>query len=167
MKIGVVVGSDSDLPVLERAFVVWDQYEVPYEVDIISAHRSPEFATEYAATAAERGISVIVAAAGLAAHLPGVIAANTVLPVIGLPIGGGPLKGADALYSIVQMPPGIPVATVGIDNATNAAYLALHILALGDERVRRLLVEYRSSLPEIIVAKNKELRERGLAGFIE
>jgi len=167
VKIGVVVGSDSDLPVLERAFVVWDQYEVPYEVDIISAHRSPEFATEYAATAVERGISVIVAAAGLAAHLPGVIAANTVLPVIGLPIGGGPLKGADALYSIVQMPPGIPVATVGIDNATNAAYLALHILALGDERVRRLLVEYRSSLPEKIVAKNKELRERGLAGFIE
>jgi len=167
VKIGVVVGSDSDLPVIDRAFAVWDEYEVPYEVDIISAHRSPELATEYATTAHKRGIGVIVAAAGLAAHLPGVIAAQTVLPVIGLPIAGGPLNGQDALYSVVQMPPGIPVATVGIDNATNAAYLALHIIALVDERVRRRLEEYRLDLPEKIRAKNKQLRERGLGGFIE
>lgn len=167
MKIGVIMGSDSDLPVLDKALAVWDDYHVPYEVDIISAHRSPELATEYAESAEDRGIGVIVAAAGLAAHLPGVIAARTVVPVIGLPIASGTLSGVDALYSIVQMPPGIPVATVGIDNPVNAAFLAIQILATADQTLRTRLKEYRRGMVHKIMDKNKRLRERSLPGFVE
>ena len=166
VKIGVVLGSDSDLKVVEKAFAIWDDLEIPYEVDIISAHRSPELAAEYGTTAIERGINVIVAAAGLAAHLPGVLAAYTVLPVIGLPIAAGPLQGTDALYSIVQMPPGIPVATVGIDNASNAAYLAAQILAVNNQDLSDKLSRYRQTLRGKITTKNAALRERGLAGFV-
>ena len=166
MKIGVVLGSDSDLKVVEKAFAIWDDLEIPYEVDIISAHRSPELASQYGVTAIARGVGVIVAAAGLAAHLPGVLAAYTVLPVIGLPICAGPLQGTDALYSIVQMPPGIPVAAVGIDNASNAAYLAAQILAVNDPALRDKLGEYRRTLREKMTTKNVALRERGLTGFV-
>ncbi|MBO8125943.1 MAG: 5-(carboxyamino)imidazole ribonucleotide mutase [Firmicutes bacterium] len=160
------MGSDSDLEKVKKAFAVWDELEVEYEVDVISAHRTPDLALRYAETAEERGIGVIVAAAGLAAHLPGVLAAKTVLPVIGLPVGAGPLAGTDALYSIVQMPPGIPVATVGIDNPVNAAYLAVQILAVSDGRLREKLRRYRQGLEEKIRAKNQGLRVQGLKGFV-
>lgn len=166
MKIGVVLGSDSDLTMVEPAFEIWRQLGIEFEVDIISAHRTPALATSYTQTATSRGISIIVAAAGLAAHLPGVLAAQTVIPVIGLPIASGALNGTDALYSIVQMPPGIPVATVGINNAANAAYLAAQILAVSSEDLRQRLLDYRDSLVQKVKDKNFTLREQGIPGFI-
>ncbi|MBN1292129.1 MAG: 5-(carboxyamino)imidazole ribonucleotide mutase [Candidatus Latescibacteria bacterium] len=142
-KIAVVYGSTSDDGVMKGAFEILDEFGVEYESTVISAHRQPEKTAEFAAGASAKGIKVIIAGAGLSAALPGVIAAHTVLPVIGVPIGGGPLNGVDALYSIVQMPKGIPVATVGISNAKNAALLAVEILALSDEELGKKLSVYR------------------------
>jgi 5-(carboxyamino)imidazole ribonucleotide mutase len=129
-QVGIVIGSKSDEDKLQKGLEILKVYGIEYEMNIISAHRTPNKAAQYAKTAKARGIKVIIAAAGLSAALPGVLAAHTTLPVIGLPIGAGPLSGKDALYSMVQMPPGIPVATVGIDNAPNAVHLAAQILAL-------------------------------------
>ena len=136
------MGSTSDLPVMEKACKLLDELQVPFEVNALSAHRTPEAVESFARSAQERGIRVIIAAAGMAAALPGVIAANTTLPVIGVPIKGM-LDGLDALLSIVQMPPGIPVATVGVNGAQNAAILAVEMLALGDEVLAQRLSDYK------------------------
>ena len=140
--VGIIMGSDSDLPVMEKAFETFDYFNISYEVKILSAHRTPKQHTEYASTAEKRGVKVIIAAAGGAAHLPGVTAAHTTLPVIGVPIKSKALNGMDSLLSIVQMPSGVPVATVAIDGAKNAALLALQIIALSDKNLKQKLKGY-------------------------
>ncbi len=157
-KVGIVMGSDSDLPVVEKAAEVLREFGVESEMHIYSAHRTPEEAREFSLHAAENGFGVLIAAAGMAAHLAGAIAANTVLPVIGIPIAGGALKGMDALLSTVMMPSGIPVATVAIDGAKNAAYLALEILAVGDAELRDKLLRFRGEGRENVLKKDKKLR---------
>ena len=142
-RVGLVMGSESDREVMEKAQAVLDEFGIGYEVVVTSAHRNPEKTATYAREAAGRGVKVIIAGAGLAAALPGVLAAHTMLPVIGVPIASGPLHGVDALVSMVQMPSGVPVGTVGINNAKNAAFLAAEILSLGDEAVRRRLAAFR------------------------
>ncbi len=145
---GVVMGSKSDTEAVQQTLDVLKELGIDYEVNVISAHRTPDKAKQYAAEARDRGIEVIIAAAGMAAHLPGVLASWTTLPVIGIPLSSGELKGVDALYSIVQMPPGIPVATVAIGNAgaKNAAYLAAEILGLKHDKIREAYENYRDSL---------------------
>ena len=155
--VSIIMGSTSDLPILEKAAKFLDQMEVPFEMNALSAHRTPGEVEEFARNAEGRGIKVIIAAAGMAAALPGVIAAMTPLPVIGLPINST-LDGVDALLSIVQMPPGISVATVGINNGMNAAVMAVQILALGDEALAKRFAEYRATLSEKIVKANDELK---------
>jgi 5-(carboxyamino)imidazole ribonucleotide mutase len=155
--IGIIMGSDSDLPIMKKAVDVCREFDIPFELQILSAHRTPEHHADWSKTAASRGIKVIIAAAGMAAHLPGVTAAQTVLPVIGVPMKGKSLEGNDALYSIVQMPPGIPVATVAIDGAKNAALLALQIIATGDEILTEKLYEYKKVMAEQSMNKNKNL----------
>ncbi len=142
-RVGLVMGSESDREVMEKAQAVLDDFGIGYEVVVTSAHRNPEKTATYAREASGRGVKVIIAGAGLAAALPGVLAAHTMLPVIGVPIASGPLHGVDALVSMVQMPSGVPVGTVGINNAKNAAFLAAEILSLGDEAVRRRLAAFR------------------------
>jgi 5-(carboxyamino)imidazole ribonucleotide mutase len=154
------MGSTSDMPVMEAAAKFLDSMEVPYEINALSAHRTPELVASFASEAAGRGIEVIIAAAGGAAHLPGVIAASTVLPVIGVPIrSSNSIQGVDSLYSIVQMPSGIPVATVAIDGAQNAAILACQILAVGDGALRERLVKFKEGLARKITAANEALAE--------
>lgn len=157
----IVMGSDSDLPVMNEAAKVLAEFDVPYEIRISSAHRSPQRTAALAADAAGRGIMVIIAAAGMAAHLAGVIASETILPVIGVPMGGGALNGVDALYSTVQMPGGIPVATMAIGKAgaKNAGIFAAQILALGDERLAAALKAYRERMAEEVAAKDRALQE--------
>ena len=145
-KVGIIMGSQSDMSVMEKAGGVLDRFEVEYEIDVMSAHRTPDKVTEYARSAEERGLKVIIAGAGLAAHLPGVVAAHTPLPVIGVPLYQDGLAGADALYSCVQMPPGVPVATVAIGGSKNAAVLAVQIIASGDEELRQKLRDYKDEL---------------------
>ena len=153
-QIGIIMGSDSDLKVMQKAIDVCKEFEVPFEVKIISAHRTPEVHAEYSKTAASRGIKVIIAAAGMAAHLPGVTAGQTHLPVIGVPIKGKSLEGNDALYSIVQMPPGIPVATVAIDGAKNAGLLAVQMLAISDDELRGKFISYKKEMAKASMRKN-------------
>jgi len=148
-KVGIVTGSASDKTIVDKATAVLDEFGVVWEWNILSAHRTPNKVAKYAKEAEGRGVQVLIGIAGLAAALPGVLAGHSILPVIGVPGDGGPLNGMDALHSIVQMPPGIPVATVGIGNGKNAGYLAVHILALNDPGLRRQLVEYRKSLGDI------------------
>jgi len=152
------MGSTSDLPVMEKACQLLNDMQVPFEVNALSAHRTPEAVETFAKNAKGRGIRVIIAAAGMAAALPGVIAAQTTLPVIGVPIKGM-LDGLDALLSIVQMPPGIPVATTGVNGAQNAAILACEMLALGDEALAQRLADYKEGLKSKIEKANKELSE--------
>lgn len=159
-KVGIVVGSDSDLPTVSKAFDVLDELDIPYEAHIYSAHRTPIEAKAFAESAAQNGFGVLIAAAGMAAHLAGAIAANTVLPVIGIPVKGGALGGMDALLSTVQMPSGIPVATVAIDGAKNAAYLAAEILAVSDEALAKRLVEARAAASAQVLEKDKKLAEK-------
>jgi len=159
-KILVVMGSDSDFPVMESCFKILNKFEIPYEAKICSAHRSPYQAADLAASAKEQGFGVIIAAAGLAAHLPGVLAAYTILPVIGVPCKGGALQGVDALYAIVQMPTGIPVATVAIDGAANAAILAAQILALGSDELSLKLTLYKKELETSVGLRNERLAEK-------
>jgi len=144
--VGIVMGSASDQPKMKSAEVILERFAVPYESNVISAHRSPVHAQEYAKLAEERGLKVIIAAAGRAAHLAGAMAATSLLPVIGVPIFGGHLGGADSLYSTVQMPSGVPVATVGIDQATNAAVLAIQILSLGQPELRDKFKTFKKEL---------------------
>ncbi|MBQ4352270.1 MAG: 5-(carboxyamino)imidazole ribonucleotide mutase [Prevotella sp.] len=157
--VSIIMGSTSDLPVMEKAMKFLDDMEVPFEVNALSAHRTPDAVEDFAKNAARRGIKVIIAGAGMAAALPGVIAASTTLPVIGVPIKGGVLDGVDALYSILQMPPGIPVATVAINGAMNAAILACQMIALGDETMAKKMSEYKATLGEKIEKANRELKE--------
>ncbi len=152
-RVGIVMGSDSDLRVMEDAASVLTRLEVPYELGIVSAHRTPRRLYEYASTAEERGLDVLVAGAGGAAHLPGMLAAITPLPVIGVPIAATRLEGQDALLSIVQMPAGVPVATVAIDNATNAGLLAAQIIATADPALRKRIAAYKRALEEKVLAK--------------
>jgi len=150
------MGSTSDLPVMEKAARFFDEMEVPFEINALSAHRTPEAVEHFAKNAGKRGIKVVIAAAGMAAHLPGVIASMTTLPVIGVPINAS-LDGMDALLAIVQMPPGIPVATVGINGSLNAAILALQMIATGDESLRHKLASYKEDLKSKITQANEEL----------
>ena len=157
--VGIVMGSDSDLPVMKEAATVLKEMGIPCEMDISSAHRLPDKTANYARTARERGLEVLIAGAGMAAHLAGVLAANTTLPVIGVPLKSGALNGADALYSTVQMPSGIPVATVAIDGAKNAAYLACEILSIKYPEVTRRLEDFRSQTRKSLEEKSKALKE--------
>ncbi len=156
--VSIIMGSTSDLPVMEKAAKFLDELEVPFEMNALSAHRTPSEVEKFAREAEGRGLKVIIAAAGMAAALPGVIAAQTTLPVIGVPIKGM-LDGLDALLSIVQMPPGIPVATVGVNGAQNAAVLACEMLALTDEALAQRMREYKKGLAQKIVKANQELAE--------
>lgn len=157
--VGILMGSDSDLPVMEKAAEVLKEMGVPYELDISSAHRLPEKTAHYARTARERGLEVIIAGAGMAAHLAGVLAAHTTLPVIGVPLKSGALEGVDALYSTVQMPPGIPVATVGIDGAKNAAYLACEILSIKYPEINKRLEDFREKTRKSLEEKSASLKK--------
>ncbi len=157
--VGILMGSDSDLPVMEKASEVLKEMGVAYEMDISSAHRLPDKTAEYAKTARSRGIEVIIAGAGMAAHLAGVVAANTTLPVIGVPLKSGALNGVDALYSTVQMPAGIPVATVAIDGAKNAAYLACSMLSIKYPEIAGKLEVYREKTRQALMEKSEELRK--------
>ena len=157
-KVGIIMGSDSDLPVMRAAGDILSQLEVPFEMTIVSAHRTPDRLYEYAGNAEGRGLRVIIAGAGGAAHLPGMAASLSVLPVIGVPISATRLEGEDALLSIVQMPAGVPVATVAIDNATNAGILAAQILATGDDALRQRLAEYKAALSAKVHDKGKRTR---------
>lgn len=158
-KIAIVMGSDSDWRVMEHSYVTCKDFGVEAQVEVLSAHRTPEKMLEFAAGAQAAGIKVIIAGAGGAAHLPGMIASSTSLPVIGVPVSLGKLDGMDSLLSIVQMPAGVPVATVSIDGGKNAALLALKILATSDSALMQKLDEYRSELKEIVAAKNKSLKD--------
>lgn len=155
-KISVIMGSTSDLPVMEKAAKVLDELEIPFEMNALSAHRTPEKVETFAREAESNGIKVIIAGAGMAAHLPGVIAASTPLPIIGVPINAA-LDGMDALLSIVQMPPGIPVATVGINRADNAAILAAQMMATEDSNLSVRLKKYKENLKEKVIKANKDL----------
>jgi 5-(carboxyamino)imidazole ribonucleotide mutase len=154
--VSIIMGSTSDLPVMEKAAAILDEMEIPFEINALSAHRTPDEVEKFAKNAPDRGIKVIIAGAGMAAHLPGVLAALTPLPVIGVPIKAS-LEGLDALLSIVQMPPGIPVATVGINGAQNAGILAAQILASGDEKLMQKTIAFKENLKKKIVKANEEL----------
>jgi 5-(carboxyamino)imidazole ribonucleotide mutase len=156
--VGILMGSESDLPVMEKAAEVLKEMGVPYEMEISSAHRLPEKTAQYAKTARKRGVEVLIAGAGMAAHLAGALASNSTLPVIGVPIKSGALNGADALYSTVQMPPGVPVATVGIDGAKNAAYLACEILSIKYPEVVKRLEDFRSKTRKTLEEKSEALK---------
>jgi 5-(carboxyamino)imidazole ribonucleotide mutase len=160
-SVGILVGSDSDLPVMEKAAEVLKDMGVSCEMDISSAHRLPEKTAEYAKTARSRGIEVIIAGAGMAAHLAGAVAAYTTLPVIGVPLKSGPLGGVDALYSTVQMPSGVPVATVSIDGAKNAAYLACSILSIKYPHIAENLETFRGKTRRKLEEKSDKLRSKG------
>jgi 5-(carboxyamino)imidazole ribonucleotide mutase len=157
--VGILMGSDSDLPVMEKAAEVLREMGIPFEMDISSAHRLPDKTAHYAKTARERGLEVLIAGAGMAAHLAGVLAAHTTLPVIGVPLKSGALKGVDALYSTVQMPPGIPVATVGIDGARNAAYLACEILSIKYPEIAKKVEKFREKMKGELEEKSKALKK--------
>ena len=159
-KVGIVMGSDSDLPVLEKAAETLKKYGVPYEMHVYSAHRTPAEAKAFAENAEENGFGAIIAAAGKAAHLAGSLAANTVLPVIGIPVKSSTLDGLDALLSTVQMPSGIPVATVAIDGAENAALLAIEILSVSDGGLRGKLKEARKAAAQKVLEKNRAVEEK-------
>lgn len=160
MKIAFVMGSDSDLPVVEKGIEIVQQFGVPVEVRIISAHRTPYEAEAFAKEAEANGIGVIVAAAGKAAHLGGVIAAFTTLPIVALPIKSSTLDGLDSLLSMVQMPPGIPVATVAIDGAVNAGLLAVQMLAISDTGLKQKLKDYKESMAEVVRQKDAKIQEK-------
>ncbi|MDR0982628.1 MAG: 5-(carboxyamino)imidazole ribonucleotide mutase [Culturomica sp.] len=155
-KVSIIMGSTSDLPVMEKAAAILNEFAVPFEMNALSAHRTPEEVENFAKNLQNRGVEVVIAGAGMAAHLPGVIAAMTPIPVIGVPIKSG-LEGMDALLAMVQMPPGIPVATVAINGAVNAGVLAAQILSVGDEELRAKVINYKLSLKKKIVDANKEL----------
>ena len=159
-KIGIIMGSDSDLPVVEKAIDTLKEYGVPYEVHVFSAHRTPLEASEFSKNARRNGFGAIIAAAGMAAHLAGAVAANTTLPVIGIPVKSSVLDGMDALLSTVQMPPGIPVATVAINGAVNAALLCIQILAVEDESLKEKLDAARIAAAKKVIGKNKAVEEK-------
>ena len=158
-KIAIIMGSDSDFPIVKGAVTELKKLSIPYEVHVMSAHRTPEMAAEFSKNAASNGFGVIIAAAGKAAHLGGVLAAHTILPVIGIPIKSSTLDGLDALLATVQMPQGIPVATVAIDGAANAAILAAQMLALSDEEIQKKLLKMKEDMVNGVIEKDKKLQE--------
>ena len=158
--VGILMGSDSDLPVMRKAAEVFKEMGVACEMDISSAHRLPDRTADYARSARERGIEVLICGAGMAAHLAGVVASHTTLPVIGVPLASGAIGGVDALYSTVQMPPGIPVATVAVDGAKNAAYLACSILSIKHPEIAERLEQFRQNTREMLLAKSTELQQQ-------
>lgn len=158
-QVGIIMGSDSDLPVMQEAAQLLDQLDVPYELTLISAHRTPERMFQYARTAASRGLKVIIAGAGGAAHLPGMVAATTSLPVIGVPIRSRSLRGVDSLYSIVQMPGGVPVATVAINGAQNAGILAVQILGVSNKKIQSKIIKYTLKMKNEVVKKALRLEK--------
>lgn len=160
LKVALVMGSDSDLPVVEKAIKMLKDFSIPYEASIMSAHRTPEAAADFAKNALDNGFGVIIAFAGMAAHLAGAIAANTVLPVIGVPCSGGAADGLDALLSTVQMPPGVPVATVGLDAGANAAILAAQILSLSQPELINKLNLHKKQMADAVAEKNAKLAEK-------
>lgn len=164
--IGIIMGSDSDLPTMKHAIAICTEFGIECEVAIVSAHRTPERMVEYAKTACDRGIKVIIAGAGGAAHLPGMVAALTPLPVIGVPVPSRHLQGVDSLYSIVQMPAGIPVATVAIGNAKNAGLLAIQILATQNPQLLQQVQEYRASLAKTVNDKQTKLEQLGYQEYL-
>jgi len=160
--VGIIMGSDSDLQTMQEAAKVLKQFDIPYEIGVYSAHRSPHRTAEYVRTARDRGLKLIIAGAGSSAHLAGVAAAETTLPVIGVPVDSSPLSGFDALLSTVQMPPGVPVATMGVgkSGATNAGILAVQIFALGDEKLALKLREYKEELEKSVAYKSRNIEEQ-------
>lgn len=156
--VSIIMGSTSDLPVMKKAADLLNEFEIPFEMHALSAHRTPKEVEEFATNAAGRGIKVIIAGAGMAAHLAGVVAASTPVPVIGVPLTGS-IEGLDAMLAMIQMPPGIPVATVALNGAMNAGILAVQILAVGDEKLAAKFVEYKKGLAKKIVKANEELKE--------
>ena len=165
-KVGIVMGSDSDMPIMSKAADILEKLGIDYEIKIISAHREPDVFFEYAKTAEEKGFKVIIAGAGMAAHLPGMCAALFPMPVIGIPMSGKNLEGMDALYSIVQMPPGIPVATVAIDGGMNAAILAAKMLAMSDPKLLEKLKAYSAEMKDTVQAKADRLAEVGYEEYL-
>ncbi|WP_036482082.1 5-(carboxyamino)imidazole ribonucleotide mutase [Myxosarcina sp. GI1] len=165
-KISIIMGSDSDLPTMEKAIAICEEFEVECEIEIVSAHRTPEYMVTYAKQAHHRGIKVIIAGAGGAAHLPGMVAALTPLPVIGVPVATRHLQGLDSLYSIVQMPRGIPVATVAIGNAQNAGLLAVQILATHNVELQQSVEQYRQNLSQSVRDKQERLNELGYRDYL-
>jgi 5-(carboxyamino)imidazole ribonucleotide mutase len=165
--VGIVMGSDSDWPVMEAAALALDEFDVGHDVDVVSAHRTPYEMLEYGRSASERGLKVIIAGAGGAAHLPGMVASTTPLPVIGVPVPLSRLDGLDSLLSIVQMPAGVPVATVAIGGARNAGILAVRVLALADDRLNEAMVAFQKQMADDSIAKGEALRRRrgGSVGF--
>jgi len=159
-RIGIILGSDSDLPTIESGLKVLDEFDLGYEIRILSAHRTPDLVAEYASTAAKRGIQIILAAAGMSAALPGVVAAHTPLPVIGIPVASGPLVGIDALLAISQMPPGVPVATmtIGAPGAKNAALYAARILALADKAIAKKLNDFIQKQRQDVINRDKKIQ---------
>jgi 5-(carboxyamino)imidazole ribonucleotide mutase len=166
-QVGIIMGSDSDLPTMQGAIAICEQFQVECEVAIVSAHRTPDRMVEYAKSAHDRGLKVIIAGAGGAAHLPGMVAALTPLPVIGVPVASRHLQGVDSLYSIVQMPAGIPVATVAIGNATNAGLLAVQMLASHQPDLLAQVQQYRQSLSEMVMTKQQKLDELGYQQYLQ
>ncbi len=166
-KVGILMGSDGDLPVMAKAADVLEEFGISYEMTILSAHREPDLFYDYAKSAEERGLKVIIAGAGMAAHLPGMCAALFPLPVIGVPLNTGCLGGRDSLYSILQMPGGIPVATVAIDGAKNAGLLAVRMLAVSDDELLKKLKEYSAEMAEAVQMKDKKLQERGYRNYAD
>ncbi|MCQ2080999.1 MAG: 5-(carboxyamino)imidazole ribonucleotide mutase [Lachnospiraceae bacterium] len=164
-QVGIVMGSDSDMPVMSKAAAVLEELGISFEMKIISAHREPDIFFDYAKTAEEKGFKVIIAGAGMAAHLPGMCAAIFPMPVIGIPMGGGAVGGQDALYSIVQMPPGIPVATVAINGGLNAGLLAARMLAMSDAELLGKLKEYSAKQKAQVDAKDARLQEVGYKDY--
>lgn len=157
-KVSIIMGSTSDLDVMAKAAQLLEEFEIPFEMNALSAHRTPDEVEKFAKSARDRGVKVIIAGAGMAAHLPGVIAAMTPLPVIGVPINAG-MAGIDSVLSIVQMPPGIPVATVAVNGAMNAAILAVQMMATGDTQLMQKMIDFKLSLKQKIVKANQELSE--------
>jgi 5-(carboxyamino)imidazole ribonucleotide mutase len=165
--VSIIMGSDSDLPVMQDAAKMLDEFGITYELTIVSAHRTPDRLVEYAKEAASRGLKVIIAGAGGAAHLPGMCAAHSELPIIGVPITTKVLQGLDSLLSIVQMPPGVPVATVGTNGAKNAGILAAQILGAGDSKIRAKVHAYKKKLKEDVITKAEQLEETGFQRYMQ
>ena len=166
-KIGIIMGSDSDLPVMSAAAKILDEFKIDYELTIVSAHRTVDRMYEYAKTADERGIDVIIAGAGGAAHLPGMVAAITSVPVIGVPVKSSNLSGLDSLLSIVQMPGGVPVATVAINGAKNAGILAAKIISIKDDKVKETVKKYMADMKDEVETKAEKVEEIGYAKYLE
>ncbi len=158
LVVGIIMGSDSDLEVMKEAALVLEEFDIPYEINIVSAHRTPDFMAEYGKTALERGLKVIIAGAGGSAHLPGMTASYTILPVIGVPIKSKSLDGLDSLFSIVQMPAGVPVATVAINGAKNAGILAAEVIATNDKKLQKQLLDFKERLKKESIQKNSKLK---------